>query len=121
MKRSSTRSINNDRVVLIPESRSFQFYFKHNKSNDRIWLCSSVFSPSDLKYFQDKGCRTGDGYSLTLRELHRFRTFHNPKLTHLVDRLLRIINFLEHEGSLAPASHRPVALSLRPVQFKLSA
>lgn len=87
-----------DRIVCCPDRNTQQFFYQPAGTSERYWLFETGFSGSVFAYFRDCGrTANGTGYSLTLRELHRFKKYNNPKLAKLVERIPGQIDYVLRE------------------------
>ena len=91
-----------DRVICVTVPGGHEFYYQPAGSRDRILLfVTRGFSGSVFAYFRDKGRNLeGQGHSLTVRELYRFKDFRNVKLTAVIQRIPAMIDYVLREQSL---------------------
>ena len=88
----------NDRIICVTADGRHDFYYQPVGSKRRHWLVSCSFSGSIFAYFRDKGRNMdGLGFSLTIRELYRFRSYGNAKLAHLMERIPGQVDYVLDE------------------------
>lgn len=103
--------IKKDRIICVTTTGSHDFYLKSGSTNSRIWLFRTPFSGSTFSFFRDYGrCMDGIGYSLTLGELNRFKKFHNPKLSKLMERLPKAVKYA-YSQQTAPLTLLPATIN----------
>lgn len=88
-----------DRIISVNIPGGNKFYYQPAGSNERLFLfATNDFSGSVFTYFRDKGREIkGIGYSLTIKELYNFRSYHNPKLTRIINRIPTMIDYVISE------------------------
>ncbi len=98
MKKINARHSDKDRIICKANSSKHEFFYQPVGSGESYWLFDMDFSGSVFTYFRNKGIHAGeDGFSLTLKELHQFKDYHNFKVTHLIDRLPRQVEYVIKE------------------------
>lgn len=101
MKKIKTSFDQKDRVVCITEQDCHKFYYKPAGSKERIWIfMTNGFSGSVFGYFRDHGrCLADRGFSLTIKELYEFKSFHNKRLTKVINRIPIMVEYVLKEYS----------------------
>lgn len=95
MKKLNRRFNQKDRVVCVTVQGGHEFYYQPVDAKNRILLfITDRFSGSVFTYFRDKGRRTENGFSLTMRELYDFNRFYNVKLTTVIRHIQAMIDYV---------------------------
>ena len=96
MKKIKSNFDQKDRVVCVTEQGCHKFYYQPVGSKERILLfMTDEFSGSVFCYFRDHGrCLAHKGFSLTIKELYEFKSFHSKRLTKVINRIPIIIDYV---------------------------
>lgn len=96
MKRITAHHSNTDRIVCITTPGKHEFFYQPVYTKDRYWLFNCEFSGSVFAYFRDYGRE----FSLTIREIYRFKNYWNPKLVRLMERIPSQIEYVIRERTV---------------------
>lgn len=96
MKKIKKNFDQKDRVICVTEQDCHKFYYQPVGSKERILLfMTDEFSSSVFGYFRDHGrCLADIGFSLTIKELYEFKSFHNKRLTKIINRIPIMVEYV---------------------------
>ena len=89
-----------DRVVLVSTKNRQVFYYQPRGTKARYLLfqMNHSYYPA-FSYFRDRGRRLEDrGFSITIKELYEFRRYQDGKLTHTLERIPLMIEYVIQES-----------------------
>lgn len=75
---------NNDRVLARSGPDVLHFFYK-GADRKEVYLFTTDYSPSVYDYFRDRG--------KTIRQMYRFRDWHNPRLSKTVSRVPNAVKY----------------------------
>ena len=77
------------RVTIVRNADNINFYYQDNWGRERDYLYSMKYSPSVMNYFGKNG--------KTIDELYQFKKWNNHKLSKLIERLPKVIEYVIKE------------------------
>lgn len=88
-----------DRIILVSVEGGHRFYYQPAGSAERVYLFErSDFSGSLFGYFRERGKKDRIfGYSLTIKEIYEFKSYDNPRLTKIMNRIPIMIDYVINE------------------------
>lgn len=91
------------RIVCVTGDGRHDFYYQPAGTKKRYWLARCPFDGSIFAYFRDKGRNMNDlGFSLTIRQLYRFRDYRRKKLARQITRLPQQVDYVIREMIACP-------------------
>lgn len=97
MKRIKAMHSDNDRIICVSMPKKQVFYYQVYGTNSRQYLFETKFSGSVFGYFRSRGRSLGRGYSLTIKELYKFRDYRIWELSHVIERIPVILDYILNE------------------------
>lgn len=113
MRKINAKFNQKDRVICVTVDGGHELYYQPVRSNERILLFTlDKFSGSVFAFFRDKGRNLSDkGFGLTIKELYEFKAFKNPKLTHVIERLPGMIEYVLRERTKQKEDDRQIVVA----------
>ena len=113
MRRINATFNQKDRVICVTVNGGHEFYYQPARSNDRTLLFTmNEFSRSVFAFFREKGRNlNGRGFGLTIKELYEFKAFKNPKLTHVIERIPGMIEYVLRERTEQKEDGRQIVVA----------
>ena len=110
MRKINAKYSNSDRVVCVSIPGKHEFYYQPAGTRERIWLFETKdFSGSIFDYFRDKGRNMNDrGFSLTIKELYKFKKYHDHSLATVMKRIPGQVEYVIRERSENERNHNPL-------------
>ncbi len=103
MKKINALHNDQDRIICKTNCGKHEFFYQPVGTREKLWLFSTAFSGSIFTYFRDCGRRMDEsGFSLTLKELYKFKGYRNYKLANLMDRIPKQVEYAIKEVYRAP-------------------
>ncbi len=103
MKRINALHNDGDRIICKTSLGKHEFFYQPVGTREKLWLFSTDFSGSVFIYFRDFGRRMDEsGFSLTLKELYKFKDYRNYKLANLMDRIPKQVEYAIKEVYRVP-------------------
>lgn len=89
-----------DRIVCESIPNKLRFSYKAAGTKDGMYLFETPFSPSLYQYFRDNGRKDGiNALSMTIRQVYRFREYHNKKLAKTLERIPAMVDYVLMEDA----------------------